>query len=171
MIAGAVMLRELFPKRELVASPPRIETHYDTVTARQLDTLWRWREKLVRDARAEHERDSLRTLLERSTTSVPETVFVVTDLDGITALAVGANVGDSTLVAGFSLARLDTGYAFRRWQDQFYTTGPLKSLVLDGSMPRVTFYSPQKKPCQSGCKLKHYLTGMVAGAAIWEVFR
>lgn len=165
------MLRELFPKRELVASPPRIETHYDTVTARQLDTLWRWRAKLVRDARAEYARDSLRTLLERLTTSVPETVRVVTDLDGVTALAVGEYVGDSTLVAGFSLARLDTGYAFRRWQAQFYTTGPLKSLVLDGTTPRVTFSPPPDPPCRVGCKLRHFAIGAAAGAAIWEALR
>jgi hypothetical protein len=160
VLAGALALRELFPKREIVASPPRIETRYDTV--RVLDTAWITRLK----------HDTLTVnLTERVTVTVPETVLVVPRLSGVVGISVGERVGDSTLVGGFTLAPADTGYEWRKWQVQFYTVGPLRSVVMDGTTPRVTYFPPPAPACKLGCKLRHYATGAIFGAALWETVR
>lgn len=153
-IAVALLARSLFPKTVTVAGEPRIFTRYDTV--RTIDTAW--------VARIRH--DTVRVnLLERVIVTVPETVRVVPELRGIRALEVGAAVGDSTLVFGFTIAPADSQYSVRRWQAQFYTQGPLKSVALD-SIPRVAFYPPPGKPCRTLCKVGHYLVGAVVGAGI-----
>jgi hypothetical protein len=154
----ALILRNLFPKT--VASTPRIRTVYVTVPSGKIDTLWRV--KLQRDARAEWERDSLRTLLERLTTTLPETVYVAPRVSGMLAFHAGEKVGDSTLVGGFTLEPLDSGYTRRDWLAQFYTAGPVRSLVVDSGVPRITFYPPVF-PCGRWCSIKKYLLGGSVG--------
>ena len=157
---AALAFRSIFPKRITTPAVPRIITQFDTV--RVIDTAWVTRLR----------RDTLTVnVTERITVTVPETLYVVPRLDGLTALAVGEKVGDSTLVGGFSLAPADTGYEFRRWQVQFYTLGPVRSLVMDGSTPRVTFYPPPPPPCRLFCKAGHYLVGAAFGAGIVAVLK
>lgn len=153
-IAGALILRDLFPKTVTVASPPRITTVHDTV--RVVDTAW------VTKLR----RDTIRVnVVERVTVTVPEMVFVVPPLRGITGVTVAPKVGDSTLVAGFALSPLDTGYALNAWTARFYTLGPLKSLVIDPAVtaPRIDFYDPPAPPCGFLCSAKKYAIGGLVG--------
>ena len=159
-LVAALTFRSIFPKRITTPGVPRIVTQYDTV--RVIDTAWITRLR----------RDTLKVnVTERVTVTVAETLWVVPRLDGATALAVGEQVGDSTLVGGFSLAPADTGYAFRRWQVQFYTLGPVRSLVMDGSTPRVTFYPPPPKPCRFFCKVGYFVKGAALGAGIVAVLK
>jgi hypothetical protein len=159
-LVAALTFRNVFPKHITTSGVPRIFTQYDTV--RVLDTAW------VVKVR----RDTLRVnVVERVTTTVAETLYIVPGLDGVTAVAVGAQVGDSTLVRGFSLAREDTGYTWRTWQVQFYTLGPVRSLVLDGSVPRLTFYPPPPKPCRFFCKAGYFVKGAALGAGIVAVLK
>lgn len=158
-IGGALVLRSLFPVT--VPGAPRIVTQYDTVTV--IDTAWRVRLR----------RDTVKVnVTERVVITIPETVFVMTPLKGITAVSVGARVGDSTLVGGFSFEPLvDSGWTKRSWQAQYYTLGPLKSLVLDTSMaaPAINFFDYPGKPCGRWCKLGHYLLGGSVGAGTTAV--
>lgn len=148
-----LMFRSLFPKT--VVGMPRIVTQYDTV--RTLDTAWVTRIR----------KDTIRVnVLERITVAVPETVLVIPETRGFTALSVGRKVGDSTLVAGFTLSPLDTGYTRRDWLLTYYTTGPLKSLALnppEGTFA-VNFYDPPKPSCGAWCKIGHYALGAAVGA-------
>lgn len=159
IIGGAVMLRELFPKRTLVASPPRITTVFDTV--RTLDTLWL--RKTVTRAETLYR--------ERVTVTPPETVRVAPVLVGLTGLVVAPFVGDSTVAQGFRGEPAGTGYAVSGWRVQYYTSGPLRAFALVDGVPRLAFAPPPKPPCTLGCTLKHYLTGMAVGAAAWELVR
>jgi hypothetical protein len=160
VIGGALIVRSLFPKTVTIPGLPRIVTQYDTVRA--LDTAWVVRLR----------RDTVRVnVTERITVTVPETLYVLpTSMHGMTAIAVGAKVGDSTLVAGFTLQPLDTGMTRRDWRVQFYTLGPVKSLVLD-SLPRITFYPPPAKACTFFCKAGHYVIGGAVAAAIVSVLK
>lgn len=161
LVAGAVILRELFPKRELVASPPRIQTVHDTVAT--VDTLW------LRHAAQPSKPDTI--YLERISVTPPETVLVAPRLVGMTGLIVAPWVGDSTVMQGFRLAPVDTGYTVTQWQAQFYTMGPVRAVTFLNGTPQIGFGPPPEKPCRFGCKLKHYATGALFGAAVWEVFR
>jgi hypothetical protein len=151
-LALGLMFRSLFPMRE--PSIPRIHTVYDTV--RVIDTAWVTRLR----------RDTITVnVVERVTVTVPETVYVRPSLRGMTAVAVGARVGDSTVVGGFDFRPVgDSGYERRGWQAQYYTLGPLRSLIVDSGAPRIMFYDPPGKPCGSWCKLGHYLLGGSIGA-------
>jgi hypothetical protein len=155
-----LLLRSLFPKVVTVPGVPRIVTQYDTV--RVIDTAWVTRLR----------RDTVRVnVTERVTVTVPETLYVLPAPErGITAVSVGPKVGDSTLVAGFSLTPLDSGISRRGWQVQFYTLGPVKSLVLD-SVPRITFYDPPPPSCRFFCKLGHYALGASVGFGLASVLR
>ena len=155
----ALMLRSLFPKTVLVAGVPRIETHHDTVT--KLDV--RWYPKFIPLKLG----TGTPNLIERIATTFPETVYVVPPLRGATALVVGPKVGDSTMIGGFSVTPIDSGYERRSWQAQVYTMGPLRSMLLDSAgTPQLTFYPIPGKPCGTFCKLGHYLLGgaVVGGA-------
>ena len=159
-VGGFILLRSLFPKTITVVGAPRIVTQYDTV--RVLDTAW--------ITKVRH--DTLKVnVTERVTVTVPETIYVLPRVErGITALAVGEHVGDSTLVAGFSLTPLDSGISRRSWQVQFYTLGPVKSLILD-SLPRLTFYPPPKPFCGVFCKLGHYVIGASVGFGLAAILK
>lgn len=161
VVGSALVLRELFPKREVVASPPRIRTVHDTVTT--VDTIWL--------RRAAHPSKPDTIYLERFSVTPPETVTVAPSLVGMTGLVVAPWVGDSTVVQGFRLEPVDTGYTVSQWQAQFYTMGPVRAVTLLNGTPQVGFGPPPEKPCKLGCKLKQYGTGAIFGAAIWEVFR
>lgn len=151
-VALGLVFRNLFPKT--IPGVPRITTQYDTV--RVLDTAW--------IVRVRH--DTIKVnVTERVTVTVPETVAVVPSFSGMLAVSVGRNVGDSTLVAGLSVAPLGTSYTTRRWEAQFYTPGPLKSLAVDSGVPRINFY-PWQKSCGSWCEIKHYLLGGSVGASV-----
>jgi len=163
---AALAVREVFPKRTTTSSIPRIITQYDTV--RVLDTAW------VTQLR----QDTIRVnVTERVTVTVAETLFVVPRLDGVVAVAAGERAGDSTLVAGFTLApadtgaSADTGYTWRTWQVQFYTVGPIRSLVVDRGTPRVTFFPPAPPPCRLLCRAGHYLVGAAFGAGLVAVLK
>lgn len=158
ILVAAIMLRELFPKRQLVASPPRIQTVHDTVAT--VDTLW---------LRRQVKTDTL--YLERFSVTPPETVRIAPRLMGITGLVVAPFLGDSTVVQGFTLVPTDSGYAVGQWQGQFYTTGPVRALAIVNHRPAISFGPPPPKGCRFFCTAKHYLTGALFGAAAWEVFR
>jgi len=100
-------------------------------------------------------------------------VLVVPRLDGMTAVLVGEKVGDSTLVGGFRLAPVDSGpgYTWRRWQLQFYTLGPVRSLSMVDSTPRITFFPPAPPPCRLLCKAGHYIVGAAFGAGVVAVLK
>lgn len=153
-IAGAILLRDLFPRTEQIPSVPRIVTRYDTV--RVIDTAW--------ITRLRHDTVRVNTV-ERVVVTVPETVRVVPRLRGITAVSVAKRWGDSSLVGGFSLVPLDSGYERRAWTAQLYTPGPLRSLLVDPDVPapRATFYAPPPPPCGLLCAAKHYLLGGTVG--------
>ena len=147
----ALLLRSCFPVT--VPGIPRIHTQYDTV--RVIDTAWVVRLR----------RDTIKVnVVERVTVSVPETVYVMPTIRGITALAAGKRVGDSTIVGGFTLEPLDSGYTRRNWMAQYYTLGPVRSLVVDSVAPRITFYPPPPKPCGTWCKLGYVGIGGSFGA-------
>ncbi len=151
-IGGALILRSLFPVH--IPGVPRITTVYDTV--RVIDTAW--------VTRLRHDTITV-NVVERVTVTVPETIYVRPSLRGMTAVTVGARVGDSTLVMGFDFRPVgDSGYERRGWQTQYYTLGPLRSLAIDAGAPRINFYDPPGKPCGTWCKLGHYLIGASVGA-------
>ena len=150
-------VRELFPKRIERLTPPRIITVYDTVRA--LDTAW------VR--RVVKQTDTL--YLERVTLTLPETVYVIPRLNGLTALAVG-KPGDSTLARGFTLMPSDSGSGLLiGWQAQWWTPGPLRGFSLDTFPPRLSFYDPPGKSCGLFCKVKHYAIGAAGGWAVCKL--
>ncbi len=158
-LAGAIALRDLFPKREAVPTPPRIVTVHDTVRA--LDTAW--------ITRVRHDTVQI-NVVERVTVTVPETVRVAPALTGLTALVVGARVGDSTIAGGFSVASTGTGYVLDRWQTQLYTLGPIKSVAVDaGGGVAAQFYDAPKPPCGPLCVAKHYLVGAAIGYGSCQV--
>lgn len=151
-------MRELFPKTVRVVTPPRIETRFDTV--KTVDTLWLRRQVRV---------DTM--LLERLSVTPPETVKVAPRLMGFTGLVVAPFIGDSTVVQGFTVVPTDSGYAVGRFQGQFYTTGPVRALAIVNNRPAISFGPPPAPPCKIGCQLKHYGTGAIFGAALWEALR
>ena len=159
-VGGFILLRSLFPKTVTVVGAPRIVTQYDTVKV--IDTAWVTRLR----------RDTLKVnVTERVTITVPETIYVLPRVErGITAVAVGEHVGDSTLVGGFTLTPLDSGISRQAWTVQFYTLGPVKSLVLD-SLPRLTFYAPPKPSCGVFCKLGHYVIGASVGFGLAAILK
>ena len=158
VLAGAVLLRELFPKREIVASPPRITTVHDTVRA--VDTLW-----LKRQVRVDT------VLLERFSVTPPETVYRAPRLVGLTGMVVGKYVGDSTILQGFRLEPRDTAYAIVRFQGMFYTTGPVTGFGFAGDTPALRFGPPPPKPFGFVRRAKLVLLGLGLGAATWELLR
>lgn len=158
-LVAALAFRSIFPKRITTPAIPRIVTVWDTVKV--IDTAWVTRLR----------RDTLTVnVTERVTVTVPETLYVVPRLTGVVAVAVGEKVGDSTLVGGFTIAPADSGYTRRGWQVQFYTLGPIRSLVVD-SVPRLTFYPPPPPPCRFFCKAGHYAVGIALGAGIVAVLK
>ena len=153
LVAFGLMVRTLFPKHIDVVRAPRIVTHWDTV--RVLDTAWITRLRI----------DTVKiNVLERVTVTVPETLYACPQLAAITAVSAGARVGDSSIVGGFTLTPLDSGYARRAWIAQFYTLGPVRSVVMDGDRPRMNFYDPPPRGCGFWCALGHYVTGGTIGA-------
>lgn len=148
----ALLFRNLFPIS--VPTKPRIITQYDTV--RVIDTAW------ITKLR----RDTIKVnVTERVVVSVPETIYAAPRVRGITAFHAGERVGDSTIAGGFTLEPLDSGYTRRDWLVQFYTMGPVRSLVVDSSAPRITFYPPPPKPCGIWCKLGYTGIGTTIGAS------
>jgi len=137
---GIVMLTRHTPPAPI----SRIVTEYDTVKV--IDTAW--------VTRLTHDTVYQTNIVERVVRTPPETIRVVPPLVGVSAVAVPQKRGDSTLVLGFRLTPLDTGYAFARWQYQYWTPGPLKSIALtpDGT-PAVAFYDPPPT-CDLRCKGK-----------------
>lgn len=154
LLGFAIMVRTLFPKRVEVIRPPRIITVWDTV--RTIDTTWL--------TRVRHDTVKI-NVLERVVVTVPETILVVPQTVGITAASIGAKPGDSSLVAGFSLTPVDSGYERRAWTAQFFTLGPVKSISLNGDRPQMNFYDPPPKGCGFWCTLGHYATGAAVGTA------
>ena len=155
VIGVAIVVRAWFPVR--VVQPPRIRLQIDTVAT--IDTV-RLTEEIIRTTRPDT------VWLERLTVTPPETVMVVPPLAGLTALIVAPRVGDSSVAQGFRVVPADSGYAFTRWEAQWYTPGPLRSLVIDGGLPRAAFGPPPPRACGPWCKLGHYVTGgaVVGGA-------
>lgn len=158
VVAGALVLRSLFPKTVVVASPPHISTIHDTIAT--VDTLW-----LRRQVRVDT------VLLERLSVTPPETVKVAPRLMGFTGLVVAPFVGDSTVVQGFTLTPTDSGYEVGQFQGNFYTTGPVRALAIVNNRPAISFGPPPKPPCGFGCKLGHYAIGAAFGAGLWEALR
>jgi len=162
IIAGALMLRSLFPKRIEVATRPRIVTQYDTVKV--LDTLWR--EKV----RKEVQHDTV--FAERVVRTLPETVQVYHH-NGITFVHAGKKIGDSTLVGGREISVSPDGTWISNWQVQYWTGGPLHTLDADTMPPRISFYTPgtfqSGKECGFLCKLGHYAVGGAVGYGVCKV--
>jgi hypothetical protein len=157
-VAGALILRTLFPRSIARVVPPRTITVYDTVV--RLDTAWVARR--IRETRV----DTVR--LERLTVTAPETVRVCPRLAGLTFLEVPAQVGESTVALGFQTIAQDTGAVVRRWRAQWWTVGPLRALAVDSGPPRISFYpvARARPPCGVGCQLGHYATGAALGAGL-----
>lgn len=156
----ALMTRALFPRTVTVHAPPRIVTLYDTVPGAALDT--EWVPNVIHDT-------VKAPALPPEKVTVTETVYVarVPPLVGMTTLSMAATVGDSSLVAGFTVTPADSGgYNLRRFSNQYYTAGPLKAVFLEHGIPRLTFYDPPPPSCLTGCRIKDYATGMGIGAGI-----
>lgn len=159
VVAAILLVRSLWPRTVEVPSAPRIVTQYDTVA--RLDTAW--------ITRLRH--DTIRVnVTERVVVTVPETIYAAPRVRGMTALHAGKRVGDSTLVGGFVLEPLDSGYTRREFLVQFYTLGPVRSVTID-SVPRITFYPVPAKPCQFFCKAGHYLTGAAIGFGVASLLK
>lgn len=159
LIAAALLMRSLWPRTVEVPGVPRIRTVYDTV--RRIDTAW--------IVRLRHDTVKV-NVTERVTVTIPETLYVVPRTSGMVAFHAGQRIGDSTLVGGFTLVPIDSGYQRRDWLVQFYTLGPVRSLTLD-SVPRITFYPPPGKPCGFFCKTQHYLLGGAVGFGVASLLK
>jgi len=109
-------------------------------------------------------------MIERVTLTVPETLYVVPRVSGLTALEVGQQVGDSTLAAGFAIAPADSGYTRRGWQVQFYTSGPVRSVTVD-SIARITFSAPPPPACRFFCQAKVFGVGVLLGAGAIAILK
>jgi hypothetical protein len=106
--------------------PPRIVTQYDTVKV--IDTQW--------VTKLKHDTVYKVNIVEKVTTSKPETVYVKSHPDtvsGILAVSVPKKVGDSTLVLGVKYIFQDSTLTHTHWQYQYWTPGPLRSLVVQPS--------------------------------------
>jgi len=144
LVAIGVGLGYSLLKPRTILTPPRIVTQYDTVKA--IDTAW--------VTKLKHDTVYQTNIVERVTHAKPETVFVLPQTNGVSAVSVPEKYGDSTLVGGFSISRADSGYAITRWQYQYWTPGPLKSLALTpNGTPAVDFYAPPPT-CDTKCKAK-----------------
>lgn len=153
LVAFGLIVRTLFPKRVEVVRPPRIVTVYDTV--KSIDTAWITRLRV----------DTVKVnVLERVTVTVPETLWVFPSISAIVGASFGQRVGDSSLVAGFSIEPVDSALVHRTWVASFYTLGPVKSVVMDGNQPRLNFYDSPPRGCDFWCTMGHYLTGSAIGA-------
>lgn len=129
-------------RRSAAPAVPRIVTQYDTV--RTIDTAW--------VTRLKHDTVYRVNVVERVTHTPPETVYRVPSLTGLLALAVGQRVGDSTLLLGFHVQPDSVRYAITRWQYQYWTSGPLKSVGFTATgTPAVDFY-PAPPTCDWRCK-------------------
>lgn len=130
-----------------VTTVPRIVTIHDTVKV--IDTAW--------VTKLKHDTVYKTNITERITVTPPETikVFVHPDtVSGIFAVSVGQHVGDSTLVLGAKYIWLDSLLLHSHWQYQYWTPGPLRSLVITPSgAPSVDFYKPVAE-CDMKCRLK-----------------
>lgn len=136
---------------------PRIRTVHDTVL--QLDTAW-----------VERVREVLRVdtinLTEVVTLTVPETVTVVPRIACATSLDVPPAWGDSMMVGGLRIEPGDSSYILTKWQAQYFSTGPLRSMLVDSIPPRVSFWPPPPQPergCGFFCSLKKYTLGGIGG--------
>lgn len=137
-------------KSPVIQQVPQIQTVYETVT--HIDTAWKV--KVVKETKW----DTL--LVEKVIIAQPETV-VVTDtvkviMTGVTTVQVGQKFGDTTKVLGQTITA-DTGGVYKRpWEVSYFTTGPLKSLNVEDSLPpKVDFGEfPINKTCNLGCKFK-----------------
>lgn len=128
-------------RRSPAPAAPRIVTQYDTV--RTIDTAW--------VTELKHDTVYRVNVVERVTHTPPETVYRVPPLTGLLALAVG-HPGDSTLLLGFHVEPESTHYTIRRWQYQYWTPGPLKSVGFTATgTPAVDFYPPPAT-CAWRCK-------------------
>ena len=162
VVIVAIIARSLFPKTVEKQLPPivRIQTQYDTVQT--VDTLWKDKLRVVHD---------MVNLVERVVVSVPETVRVLPRTVGVTAVSVPPKFGDSALVTGFDITPTDSVYLKRMWTAQYFTTGPLRSLIMDSVPPKVEFFPPPKvvKGCGFFCSVTKYLEGGVGGFAVCKV--
>lgn len=122
---------------------PRIVTQYDTV--RVIDTQW--------VTKLKHDTVYKVNIVERIVTTPPETVTVVPPLNAVTAVSVGKQRGDSSLVLGVSVLPNDGTYTITRWERQYWTPGPLRSIRMVGAVPAVVFDDPPPT-CPLKCKAR-----------------
>lgn len=158
VVAAALVIRDLFPKKVQVITPPRIVTVFDTVRA--LDTVW--------ITKLRKQTDTL--YQERVTLSLPETVFVSPRLWGLTALQVAPKIGDSTVAQGFSIEPGDSGQTLMMgWRVQWWTPGPLQALIVTPGGIRAGWGPPPKPNCGFMCSVKKYALGAAGGYAVCKL--
>lgn len=109
-----------------VIRPPAVVIH-DTVTQTQFthDTV-----TLTKTIIAQHV-DTI--WLSKITVTKPETVTVVPELYGLTALKVGVFAGDTTYAVGFHVKPDSTAYTMNGWEQQWITPGPLHGFLVYGN--------------------------------------
>lgn len=157
-VLAGVAIRAIFPIRVVSVTPPKIIAIHDTV--KKVDTLWRVR--LVSDTKWDT------VYLERVTIEKPDTVEkYVPNLEGISAVFVPKNIGDSAVAQGFLV---DSGHV-KLWKAQWWAPGPLRAISADTFPPRISFYPAieQAETCGTGCAIRKYLTGGIVGVAITGV--
>lgn len=144
---------------------PRIHTVHDTVTLENFDTAW------VERVREVTRVDTI-NLTEVVTVAVPETVTVVPRIACATSLDVPPTWGDSTMIGGLRIDPMGSDYTLTKWQAQYFTTGPLRSVMVDSVPPRVAFWPPPPRPkkgCGFFCSLKKYALGGITGYGLCQL--
>lgn len=150
LIASGLVVRSCFPK--VVDRPVIIhDTVYDTVKVD--NPVWLAQIADLKRKLANVRPDTVYKLHE--TVTPPETVLVVPKSTGISTVFVPDKVGDSTIVTGFRITPIDTGYGLNKWRTTFYTPGPLAALTMDGDTIEAAFYLPAPASCGFWCKSKY----------------
>ena len=155
ILAAGLAGRLLFPRTVEVASPVVIHAIHDTVE--KLDTVRIT--KLVQSVKVDT------AWLERETVAKPETVTVVPDMRGVTAIFIPKHVGDTSRVLGFEVRPLGAGhYTMNEWTSAFYTPGPFAALKVNADRTvSVAWYKPAPPPCTFWCKASAFGVGAAVG--------
>ena len=150
-IGAALIGRLLFPVEvDRPVDVPRIITVHDTIET--IDTTW------ITRVRTDVIRDTI-NLVEVVTVERADTLYQCPPVLGVYALEIPNVWGDSTLVGGFKLTPVDTGYTYERWRAQYFTPGPLRAMIAD-SLPPVMSFWPAPPICRCNS-----LTKTLIGAA------
>lgn len=167
-LAGAVLLREVWPKERIVRTEPEIITKWDTLEVTKLDTvevvLWRSQTDTVTVAR---EVIVTRADTIRDCALLPPAI-------GISALSVPQEWGDSLVVRGFTIGGDTAAHTLlrREWRVNYFYKGPLSTLIADTVPPRIGFWPmSEEESCSFWQKVKYVALGLPIGAFAWEIAR